>query len=100
MSTSKSPGGRSTPSVSGSHWTTSSAPVARATGLRASRSSIAPRRFGWPGKTAGGVRLAEEDGGDVVAHGALERVEVGRAVGQRDLVDRRLPAGGGRGERL
>ena len=52
MSTSKSPGGRSTPSVSGSHWTTSSAPVSRAIGASASRSSTAPRKFGCCRNTA------------------------------------------------
>ena len=52
MSTPKSPGGRRTPSVIGSTWTISSAPVSLAIGASASRSSTAPRKFGWARNTA------------------------------------------------
>ena len=82
MSTSKSPGGRSTPSVSGSHWTISSAPVALRD--RAQRLEVLDR--------AEEVRLAEEDRGDVVAD-ARARSRRAPSV-ERDLLDRRAPAGG------
>ncbi len=90
MSTPKSPGGRSTPSVIGSADTTLIAPHSLTGGTSASRSSTAPRKFGCARKTA-----------DTSSPSAsLQRVGVGDAVAQRDLLDLDAPAHAHRGQRL
>ena len=87
MSTSKSPGGRSTPSVSGSAWTISSAPVARGDRATASRGPRSRRR-----SSAGRGRPRRRR--------RRPRVRSVRPFVERDLLDRRAPAGRGRLERL
>jgi hypothetical protein len=76
------PGASRMPSASGSALQTTSAPCSRAAAISGSRSSTAPRKFGWETNTA----LTPSSIASVQG-------EVGHAVGERDLLDRHPVAG-------